>query len=146
MVLKHEEEEIQSKPNTPTLNGINISLSNYLEPFINGFHNLYQFLVKHSESLLAIDSPLAVFSHQSVRFIWRTTGVYASVMSQSLHPKFLRNGCDRSIELDILSRALLLSESQHILWPLLRVEKCMMEKIDVPLFLACSDSNSLIIS
>jgi type 2 lantibiotic biosynthesis protein LanM len=134
-----------SQTNAPFLAGINLLLSDYLEDFIEGFQQLYQFLMNHRDVILADNGPLAAFAHQPVRFLFRLTRVYASVLNQALDPKLLRDGCERSIELDILSRGLLSSDSKHPFWPLLSVEQQAIEQLDIPLFTARSDSDALTI-
>lgn len=141
----YEFAKMQIQANTPFLESVNLSLNDYLEDFVAGFQQMYQFLVNHRGAILAANGPLAAFAHQPVRFVFRPTRVYASVLSQALDPKFLRDGCDRSIELDILCRGLLSSDSKHIFWSLLSVEQQAMEQLDLPRFTACSDSDALTI-
>ena len=136
-------EKIQPSNNVPSLNDINMSLKDYDEEIVDGFQQMYRFLIKHRKSLLAADSPLQNLSHQQVRFVFRATKVYSSILQKTLHPKFLRDGAERSIQLDILSRVMLLSDSKPFFMPLLDVEKEALEQIDVPLFTAHSDSDAL---
>lgn len=137
--------KLPPQANAPFLESVNLSLSDYLEDLVVGFQQMYQFLVNHRDAILAANGPLAAFTHQPVRFVFRPTRVYASVLSQALDPKFLRHGCDRSIELDILSRGLLSSDSKHLFWSLLSVEQQAMEQLDIPRFTTRSDSDALTI-
>jgi lantibiotic modifying enzyme len=58
-------------------------------------------------------------------------------------PKFLQHGADRSIELDVLSRAFLAAEEKPSIWSLLAVELQAMEQMDIPYFFADSSSDAL---
>jgi type 2 lantibiotic biosynthesis protein LanM len=58
----------------------------------------------------------------------------------------MRDGADRSIQLDILSRGLLSSEIKPPSWPLLGAEKQALEQLDIPHFTAYTDEDFLKIS
>jgi type 2 lantibiotic biosynthesis protein LanM len=92
------------------------------------------------------DSPFKKLAHQQVRFVFRATRVYASLLNNTLQPRYLRDGIDRSIQLDALSRALLLSDSASLFRPLLREELQALEQMDIPYFSACANSDSLSIN
>jgi type 2 lantibiotic biosynthesis protein LanM len=102
--------------------------------------------VAQREAFLATDGPLTALAHQQIRCVFRPTQVYASVLQKSLQPQCLRDGADRSIEIDVLSRALLWSESKHPFWPLLKAELQALEQMDIPYFTADSDSDALWVS
>lgn len=146
MSLRYESVKMLPKANVPSLDGITLSPNDYVEEIVDGFQQMYHFLVKHREALLAPDNPLAALAHQRVRFVFRPTRVYASVLKSTLQPRYLRDGVERSIQLDALSRALLLSDSKSPFWPLLRVELQALEQMDMPHFAAYSDSDALSIS
>jgi type 2 lantibiotic biosynthesis protein LanM len=129
--------------NIPILNGKPLSPNNYLDQIVAGFEQMYRFTIQHREALLAENSPLAALSSQQVRFVFRATKVYAVILQSLLEPKYLRNGCDRSIELDILSRAFLTTQNKPLAWPILASELQAMEQSDIPYFTAQSDSNAL---
>jgi type 2 lantibiotic biosynthesis protein LanM len=159
----HLQYEAVTRPiaeNVPILNGIPLSPNDYLEDLIEGFEQMYHFLIKRRQSMLASEfnlqsspdslnqnssSPLSILSHQQVRFIFRATKVYGVVLQKTLAPEFLRNGVDRSIELDIIGRAFLATENQPQAWPILRSELKAMEQLDFPYFGANSNSDALTI-
>jgi type 2 lantibiotic biosynthesis protein LanM len=146
MVLEREEGKLQLFANVPSLNGINLSPSNYVDELVDGFQQMYQFLLKHREALLAPGGSLTALAHQRVRFIFRNTNVYSFFLYKTLHPKFLRDGADRSIELDVLSRALLRADAKPFLWSLLQLEQQALAQLDIPYFTACSDSDALTVA
>lgn len=125
------------------LNGMPLSPNNYLNEIVTGFEQMYYFLLQHREALLATDSPLATLSKQQVRFVFRATKVYAVILQSLLEPKYLQNGCDRSIELDILARAFLTTQNKPLAWSILAAELQAMEQSDIPYFTARSDSDAL---
>lgn len=143
MSISWGDEEIQPSNTSPSQDDVDISLKNFNQEITDGFRQMYHFLIENRELLLAADSPLQKFNHRQVRFVFRATKIYSSTLQQTLHPKFLRDGAERSIQLDILSRVMLLSDSKPSFWTLLHSEKLALEQMDVPLFTARSDSRNL---
>ena len=146
MRLCYEFVKMLPKANLPRLDHITQSPNNYVEEIVDGFQQMYHFLVTHQEALLSSDSPLTALTHQQVRFVFRPTRVYASILNSTLQPKYLRDGIERSMQIDTLSRALLSSDAQSPFWSLLRAERQALEQMDVPHFTAYSDSDSLTVS
>ncbi|MBE9036790.1 type 2 lanthipeptide synthetase LanM family protein [aff. Roholtiella sp. LEGE 12411] len=134
------------KSKTTSVDEAILALKDNHKEIINGFQQMYRFLVKHRQALIASDSPLMALSGQPVRFIFRNTSTYASILQHTLHPNFLRDGAEWSIQLDILSRAMLFSDTKPSCWVLVKAEKQALEQMDIPLFTARSDSNALKIS
>ncbi|MDZ8109465.1 MAG: type 2 lanthipeptide synthetase LanM family protein [Nostoc sp. DedQUE12a] len=132
--------------NVPLLDGVQLSLTDYTGEIVDGFAQMYQFLLERREAILAPDSPLAKFKHQELRFIFRDTRVYGFLLSKTLAPKYLKDGIERSIEFDVLSRAFITSEKIHPFWQVLKYELQAMEQLDVPYFTMLSDSKDLILS
>jgi type 2 lantibiotic biosynthesis protein LanM len=145
MELGYAYDKFQQK-NIPALNGVTLSPTDYLEDMIAGFQEMYHFLIDHREALLTTDSPLAALAGQHVRFIFRDTRVYFSILNKLLNPKFLRDGADYSIELDILSRAYLWLDSKPYFWSVLQAEKEAMENGDIPYFTTPANSDALVMN
>ncbi|MCL1467487.1 type 2 lanthipeptide synthetase LanM family protein [Argonema galeatum] len=131
--------------NVPTLNGIPLSPNDYLDKIVSGFEQMYRFLIERREVLLAQDSPLAALKNKRSRFIFRATRIYWTILQKIQSPKFLRDGVDRSIELDILSRAFLVAPKKPDSWPIFNAELKAMEQLDIPYFAAYPNSNNLTI-
>jgi type 2 lantibiotic biosynthesis protein LanM len=146
MVVHYENVNIQPSQNAPSLGGVNLSLNDYHQEIIDGFQQMYQFMMEHRQEFLASDSPLAVLAHQELRFVFRATKTYGYLFFGTLNPNFLRNGIDWSLQFDILSRAMLLSNTKPLYWSLLGVEKQMLEQMDIPLFSTRADSDDLTIA
>ena len=146
MVIDSEYGKIQQSANVPSLNGVNLVLNDYIEEIVDGFRQMYRFLMEHRQVIMAPDSPWKALAHQTVRFVFRPTKIYSLILAATLDPKFLRDGAERSIQLDILSRVMLLSDTKPLLWPLLKVEQQALEQMDIPLFTARSDSDALTVA
>ncbi|OUL34032.1 LanM family lanthionine synthetase [Nostoc sp. 106C] len=143
MHLGYETVAVRPQKNVPFLNKVALSPNDYLNELVEGFEQMYRFLIQQQEALLAADSPLKAFQTQQVRFIFRASQVYFVVLQKTLVPEFLRNGVDRSIELDILSRAFLTCQEQPNAWPILQAELKAMEQLDIPYFGSSSNSDAL---
>jgi type 2 lantibiotic biosynthesis protein LanM len=78
--------------------------------------------------------------------LFRNSQVYADILSKALHPKSLQHGVDRSIQLDVLSRAFLAADAKPPVWSLLAVELQALEQMDIPYFVADSSSDALTIN
>lgn len=124
----------------------NLVLNNYQQELIEGFQEMYRFLIKKREELLEQSSPLTILAHQEIRFVFRPTRIYGLILTTTLDPSLMRDGADRSIQLDILSRGLLSSEIKPLSWPLLDAEKQSLEQLDIPHFTAHTDEDFLKVS
>lgn len=146
MALEYEFEKMPPKANVLSLNGTTLLPSNYADELVSGFQQMYQLLIERRESLLAQDSPITALAHQKVRFLFRLSIVYAQLLSKAIQPKFLQHGIDRSIELDVLSRAFLKADKKPSIWPLLSAELQALEQMDIPYFAANSSSDVLTVN
>lgn len=115
----------------------------YVEDIAYGFRAMYWFFLQRREDLLGPQSPLRFFDGIAFRYILRDTMTYGRVLERSLWPAALRSGVERSIEFDVLSRALLEKPGQHHAWPLLRAEHYSLTQGDIPLFGTRTDSDEV---
>jgi type 2 lantibiotic biosynthesis protein LanM len=115
----------------------------YVDEVSAGFHETYALLETRRDELLAPGGLVDSLAAQPVRFIFRNTTLYASLLERTLHPKFLRDGAARTVELDVLARPLLLATERPVSWPLLAEERRDLERMDVPLFSARADGCSV---
>ncbi|MCU0517148.1 MAG: type 2 lanthipeptide synthetase LanM family protein, partial [Oscillatoria sp. Prado101] len=129
--------------NMPVLNGVALCVGDYLNELVAGFERMYRFLLEQRDALLAEDSPLTAFRRQRVRFIFRPTKVYGTILQKSNAPELLQDGADRSIALDFLSRAFLSVEKKPAAWPIWRAELRAVDQLDIPYFGAFPDSDAL---
>ncbi|MCW5315514.1 type 2 lantipeptide synthetase LanM [Nostoc sp. KVJ3] len=147
MAMGKEDQELLSENNNqPFGENLDTSLSKHLEELIAGFKQMYQFFGQSKKALLAPDNPIKAFAGQKVRLVLRNTQLYASILQNSLHPKCLRDGVDRSIELDILALGFVSSKDKHPSWAMLAPEKQALEQLDIPYVSAYSDSDAIVIN
>lgn len=159
MALKSETFKLRQQANTPVLDGAPLYMKEYAEEVITGFKQMYQFLERQRGALLAPGSPLHALARLQVRFIYRNTQVYGSILRELFNPKYLRAGADRGIALDLLARAQVDENSispsptaansgseAPLFWPLLAAEKQAMEQGDIPFFTACAGSADLVVT
>ena len=96
-----------SQANAASLRGEPLAPNDYVEDLVAGFETMYAFLEQHQEALLDAEGPLTVLAHQRVRFVFRATEVYAFVQHKLLQPRFLREGVDYAIGMELCARAML---------------------------------------
>ncbi|MEH1782277.1 MAG: type 2 lanthipeptide synthetase LanM family protein [Nostoc sp.] len=143
MHLAWESTTIPPDKNVPNLNGIALSPDDYLDNLIAGFRQMYYFLLEQKTAILQNDSPLTALKGKWVRFTFRQTRIYTIIFQKLLVPRFMRSGVERSIELDVLSRAFLRARQKPIFWTVLQAEIAAMEQLDIPYFGGTTDSDAL---
>lgn len=110
-------------------------VSDYLPAFIAGFEEVYSCLSANVQRLLSDQVLLSSFDNLELRILIRSTSTYTGLQLRLLHPEFLRDGLDRSIQLEWLARPLSGTTSPRkgrIL--LYERERTAMELLDVPHF------------
>ncbi|MBD2179223.1 type 2 lantipeptide synthetase LanM [Pseudanabaena sp. FACHB-1998] len=111
-----------------------IDMSFYQLEVIRGFEKMYLVLLSQREFLLSADSPLQVFARKRVRFVFRNTKTYYAILQNSYSPQYMKNGIDRSIAFESLSRAFLTSDQCPTHWSMLDAEIQSLEQMDIPFF------------
>ena len=119
---------------------------------VEGFKRMYRFLLDRRDALLGSD-PLLELAREQVRFVFRTTRVYALILRNLQNRRYLRDGVDRSIQLEQLGRAQVPPsdamdepDEKPLFWPVFGAERRAMEGSDVPFFTARASSDALIVS
>jgi type 2 lantibiotic biosynthesis protein LanM len=143
MTLGYEYIKTDASKNLPVLEGIHLSASDYVQELVDGFREMYQFFLINRDQLLTASSLLAQLAHQRVRTIFRPSQVYASLLKQTQHPKYLRDGIERSIAFDVLCKPLLKYENKPHWWEIIAAEQQALQQLDIPLFSSYSDSYDL---
>jgi type 2 lantibiotic biosynthesis protein LanM len=146
MALVYREGRTPPRTNNPTFDGEPLTPQAFADDVAAGFDEMYRCLLAHRDRLLADDGPLADFRARPVRFVVRPTRVYARLLGRLRHPEFLRDGADRSIELEGLMQAFVPTSEQDPVppgWPAYREEIRALERQDIPFFLATTDSTAL---
>lgn len=146
MQLVHRNSAYTPKSNLPRLSGEMISARDYAAEMARGFAAAYRLLLNRREELLAAKGVMRLFRGLKVRTVLRATGVYDMIAQRLFHPEFLRDGADRSIELDRLAvpfLALPATAETSALWEIYRAELTALERLDVPFFSSLSDARPL---
>ncbi|MDQ4126632.1 MAG: type 2 lanthipeptide synthetase LanM family protein, partial [Actinomycetota bacterium] len=149
MALKRAPATLPAKANVPVLDDAPLGLHDHGPQLVDGFRRMYWFLFDHRKALAKSDL-LRELAQQEVRFVYRPTKIYATLLSNLRDQRYLRDGADRSIYLEQLGRSQLppygpLPEERSVLWPVFAAERCAMEQGDVPFFTARADSDALIV-
>ncbi|TMC15526.1 MAG: type 2 lantipeptide synthetase LanM [Chloroflexi bacterium] len=152
MTLEYGPVKLGAQANRPMLDGTFLPLEEHTAEVVAGFQQMYRFLLDQREALLAAESPLYEFARKPVRFVYRTTRVYFSLAQKLLHPGYLRNGADRSMQLELLGRAVVPLEGplrdngeRSRWWSVFAAERQAMEQADIPFFTARTSSRDLIV-
>lgn len=133
--------------NIPLLNGKKLKVSDYEASLLKGFSMIYDFVVENSEKLISEHSPLKAFSNCRLRFLIRSTQVYADVLNHVINPAYLKNGLDYSFEAERLGSAYLLTAPDTILpelWNTFLSERDAIERRDIPIFYGRAESLALV--
>ncbi len=129
--------------NRPSIDGAEIDLRDYIEPIISGFTSMYNLLCAHNDELLAETGPLARFAQDEVRIVARATRGYGVLLSQTLHPDYLRDALDLDRLLDRLWAGV--EHNSHLL-RLIKAERRDLMEGDVPIFTTRPASSDLFTS
>lgn len=115
----------------------------HVTELVDGFEEMYRFLMKHRDALLEANGPIATMNGQPMRFIFRPTMVYLRILEQALAPRYLRCGVDVSVELARVCRAFVGAAERPKAWPILAAELQALERLDVPHFTLGTEETSL---
>ncbi|HEX7066357.1 MAG TPA: type 2 lanthipeptide synthetase LanM [Bacillales bacterium] len=143
MAVTYDQVPLKLKGHLPAWHGKTVNVDEYQDTFADGFQRMYEFIMQHQEALLADDSPLSAFQDQQVRFVFRATKVYDTVLQKSFHPDCLRDGVDRSLKLEVLARVFLNEADQPPTWPIFSEERRAMEQMDVPILRTRTENEDL---
>ncbi|MFF0816800.1 type 2 lanthipeptide synthetase LanM family protein [Rhodococcus sp. NPDC003318] len=123
--------------------GAMVSPHDHVDSIVDGFVEMYRVVERNRSRLLGVHGAIAALDGLPVRFIFRDTQTYGLLIEHSLDPRFLRDGLDRSIELEFLGRALVHSVDRPAEWPIVAAEIAALERLDVPHFQTTTCSTDL---
>lgn len=109
-----------------------------------GFADTYRLLISQRAALADPCGPLQAFAHQRLRFVFRDTNLYLRLLEPSLAAAVLREGVDRSIELEALYRTVLIRDTTAALTAAVDAEVAALEALDIPLVGADADDDALV--
>lgn len=140
MAFVREHVLIEPSNNRPSLNHQPAKSWKYSEQVLQGFEDIYRMLMAHRESLLASGGPVRRFADNEVRVILRETRIYASYLSESLHPDLMRSNDERKAFFDNLTGAL---NNQPYLKCVIAFEREELGTLDIPFFTTKPNSKDL---
>jgi type 2 lantibiotic biosynthesis protein LanM len=128
--------------NQPALSGGQISVQDYVSDIVNGFEEMYRFLLEKRERFCS-SSLFTDLCSTRVRYLNRPTKEYVMILDRSLDVECLRDGLTRSIRLDLLCRSLL-NRNRNDVWGLVGSERAALERLDIPYFTSRGNCRSLL--
>ncbi len=143
MSLEYALGDVSPAENVLRLGDRPLPVASYADSLIEGFRSMYSLILSQRDAMLAPDGPLGAFANHTVRFVLRSTHVYARTLEASLDPAVLHDGARRSMELDVLRRSLGPDLDPRALATLHRAEQAALESFDVPHFSTSAASRSL---
>jgi type 2 lantibiotic biosynthesis protein LanM len=111
------------------------TVADHLVSFLEGFKQVYSCLLTQRQELSSNDRMLSEFDCLELRVLLRNSATYARLHLHSLHPEFLKDGIDRSIELEWLAKPLSgTTTPQKGRIQIYETERTAMENLDIPHF------------
>ena len=155
MALTLQPSRVPPQANRLRLNGKIIRPEDFTEDIVSGFTQMYSHLLGRSDDWAKPGGELSHLRQRELRFVFRPTVTYGMILKRASTPEFMRDGMDRFIELDFLSRLLISSTDTALIetglpggeapfyWPILEAELHDLERWDIPRFTALSDGRDL---
>jgi type 2 lantibiotic biosynthesis protein LanM len=143
MRLNTEPIPVQPSHNVVILDGEKVQAALYVDQMAAGFERLYRFLQARGSEMLGPHGPLRNWS--GLRFVFRNTAIYGSMLKRLYSPRCLRHGMDASLELELFSRPLLYAEDRPFNWPILANERRSLLEGDIPIFHYAAEGDGLLL-
>lgn len=125
--------------NAPVVEGRATTALEHADAVQESFERAYDVMLAHREVLRQVLGGLA---RRRVCLMLRPAQAYGSLQDRLAHPRFMRDGIERSIEIDRLAAPLLAPEAEAW-WPSLRAEHAALERGDVPRFRAWTNGEGI---
>jgi len=143
MRLGTEPISLRLTDNVVILDGEKVQAALYVEQIATGFEQMYRFLRARGPEMFGPNGPLRNWS--GLRFVFRDTAIYGSMLKRLYSPRCLCHGVDASIELELFSRPLLYAEDRPFNWPILADERRSLLQGDIPKFQYAAEEDRLIL-
>lgn len=140
MNLQEARVPIEASKNAPRLYGKKVSPIEHRSQLREGFSRTYRLIAEHKGEFLSEEGPLCAFANDETRVVLRPTMTYATLLSASTHPDYLRD----ATEVDVLYASLCVTSGQESKSDqLLKAEMSDLENGDIPVFLTRVNSTDL---
>ncbi|HEY4168659.1 MAG TPA: type 2 lanthipeptide synthetase LanM [Reyranella sp.] len=111
------------------------TVAEHLPQFLTGFEAAYDALMASRPALLSDSQLLEAFEDLELRVLVRSTETYTRLHLHLLHPEYLQDGIDRSLELEWLARPVCATASPRTgRAQVYESERRAMEMLDIPHF------------
>jgi type 2 lantibiotic biosynthesis protein LanM len=135
MTFAHETGAQTATDHRVSFAGDYVSVRDHLPRVLEGFKEVYFLLLANRQKLLLNKRLLAGFDELELRILVRGSVTYAQIHLHLLHPEFLKDGIDRSVELEWLARPLSATATpQKSRLLMYETERKAMELLDIPHF------------
>lgn len=144
MDCSYESDQVGKGENIPTLNGTPKHPEEYLDEICKAFKDAYEEI---KSDPMIIRGEISEFTDTQVRYIFRGTRLYQSLLDTLTQPDKLRTGVDQSLEIEKLTRPFLseAQDSERDLWQLYELERSALTQLDVPRFTASTVGTDLLL-
>lgn len=132
--------------NVPVLDQRPCPIHHYGEAVKKGFTMVYKLLYEQKQQLADEKGELRFFDDINLRFLFRSTQVYASILDNLLSPRYLSSATLYGIRLELLSRAFVTTTTKPIYWAVNAREREEMLLRDIPCFSFYSNDKILRVS
>ncbi len=143
MHLARKSKVIPPGANVLTLNGKTVAPYGFEDDIARGFEEIYKLLQKHQATLIGSQTPLAQFKSAKTKFTVCPALKYAIALKKSLSPKYLSNGFDYSLAIDILNHQHLTSYNPSHTGAILTASAKSIQQQDLPDFSVACHSDAL---
>ena len=143
MALRYQQLKRPPSNNVPFTADKGYSPGQFVADIVLGFRSMYKLLIAERDESSDLEGCLRQVAQHEVRFVVRPTKAYGTLFMKTLRPTYMRDGADRSIELESLAQDLTRSESKPLLWPILEKEIRDLENLDIPYFSVLPKSRTL---
>jgi type 2 lantibiotic biosynthesis protein LanM len=145
MRLRLAEVPLPPRQNLPTLqDGAAIPCDGQEEAVRCGFRQMYGFLLRHREEMLARPDLLPAWRALRVRYVVRRTRLYGRTLRSLTRPEALRDGADWSLAVEALARLSTFLGERPAGWDLFASEAADLLRLDVPYFTARGDRRDVL--
>lgn len=143
MALRERAGEVPAEKNVLRVGDHVVTATDFVPEVVAGFEAMYDHLVRNRAELSGPTGPLAAFADLPIRFLFRGTRIYASILNSACVAEQLTDGARFSIQLDRVSVAFVQGRSRPHAWPVLQGELHALGQLDIPYFQGSVSSDAL---
>jgi type 2 lantibiotic biosynthesis protein LanM len=138
-------ERVEPPNNVPAIGSLTFDAGEFVDRIKLGFSEAYRQLMDERVGL--VESPAFIaLKDRPVRFIFRASQLYGTMLTAARSPENLRDGARYSLEFEGLARIFLNCDSKPTIWPLFKAELRQICSQDIPYFSGRSSSTTLELS